>query len=214
LTPTPADRYIPLAVKERCPKVLRPPVALALVIDSSSSMTGPTRHGRSKLDAAIEAALVPVGMLEPSDLMAIASFDGAARTLSPLTSDLGTLRRALDSVEAGRGSRLDAGIRVGAESLDRAPLDYERHLVVLTDGLPNPSSPDDAVLQAETARARGITISAIGLGPDVDSKLLMRIAADPKRYYEAPDAEDLPQVFGALTWRPPPCGGTPMWPRR
>jgi hypothetical protein len=213
-TPTPADRYIPIAIKERCPKADRPPVDLVLVIDASTSMNEPTRQGRSKLAAALEAARVPIGMLAPSDRMAIVSFNNAARTLAPLMSDRAQLREALDGVVAERGSRLDAGIRAGAASLAGAPTEHVRHMVVLTDGLPNPTSPDDAAHAAEVARASGITISTIGLGPDVDPALLVRIAGAPERYYEAPDAEDLPTVFRALAWRPPPCGGTPMWPRR
>jgi len=211
-TATPADLLLPLLLRERCPMVDRQPIALTLVIDASTSMTGLTSEGRTKLEAALEAALVPIDMLEGVDTMALVTFNDTAHLLSGLTADRDQLTAALARVEAAPGSRLDEGIRLAHSQLSSTRPSTFRHLVVLTDGLPNPSTPEDALRAAEAARESEVVISTIGLGADVDAQLLRLIAGSPDRYYEAPDAEDLRELFALLAWRPPPCGGVPTWP--
>jgi hypothetical protein len=90
---------------------------------------------------------------------------------------------------------------------DRARL---RQLVVLTDGLPQPSTPDEARAAARAARDAGIEMAAVGLGDDVDHALLADVAGDPARYHFAPDGEDLRAIFVALSR---PIAACAPWPR-
>ena len=216
VTHTPAPprrRYLPLLLRERCPANLRRPIALALVIDASSSMTELTRAGRTKLQAALEAVLVPIGLLQPGsgDQMAMVVFNSNAVLLTPLTSDPVVLRAALLRVRVARGTRLDAGVRLGAQSLASARPGVDRRMVVLTDGLPSPTTPADARSAAAAARAAGIVIDTIGLGSDADPVLLADMAGDPRRFHLAPDGEDLARLFADLVWLPPACKG--LWPQ-
>ncbi|MEO8083260.1 MAG: vWA domain-containing protein [Ardenticatenales bacterium] len=215
-TPTPRPVYLPIGLREDCPKTTRPPIALAIVLDASTSMLEPTRQGRTKLAAAVDAASTVVSLLgaDARDGIALITFNDQAHLIAPLTDDKGALRRALGSVVAAPGSRLDAGIRLGAATLARpdVPMDAVRRLVVLTDGLPNPSTPADAIAAAQTARAAGIVVDAIGVGDDVDPGLLRAVAGDPARYHAAPDAEDIATIFADLRFIPPPCGGATFWP--
>jgi hypothetical protein len=213
-TPTPAPIYLPVLLDQKCPIVDPRPVALALVIDASESMKGPTRAGRTKIEAAIEAARVPVDLLDVDrgDRMTVVVFNAGARVVAPLTNDRAALNHALTQVTTSPGSRIESGVALAAAELATAHPASARWIVVLTDGLPSPSSPADALAAADAARASGIQIDTIGLGSDVDASLLRQMAGTPERYHEAPDAEDLAAIFADLAWRPPPCVGDPLWP--
>ena len=205
--------YLPLVLVEDCPKADRQPVAVVIVLDTSTSMTE-SQNGRTKLGAAINAALVAVNtLIQPEDAIGLVTFNAAATVLAPLTSDAAALRQALSLVPTGLGSRLDEGVRLGGELLAGAGAGSRRRLVVLTDGLPNPSSPADARAASEAVRARGIAVDTIGLGDDVDASLLAAMAGDPSRYHAAPGPEDLAGIFVDLALVPPPCGGNARWPR-
>jgi len=213
-TPTPAALYLPLLLNERCPIVDPRPIALALVIDASTSMDGPTRAGRRKIDAALEAARVAVDKMDPRrrDQMAVVVFNREARAVSPLTSDRDALRRALGTVQTIPGSRLDAGIRAAAGALAHAHPAATPWMVVLTDGLPDPGTSPGVLAAAGAAKDTGVVIDAIGLGADVDARLLGEVASGPDRYHEAPDAEDLSALFAELATWTDPCDIVRFWP--
>lgn len=215
-TDVPRPVYLPLALVESCPAVEARAVAIALVLDASTSMDAPTREGRAKIAAAVAAArtiVAAVAAAPGTAALAIVAFNDRATLLTPLTADHVALDAALDDVATAHGSRLDAGLRLGAEALADAPSGALRRLVVLSDGLPSPSTPADARAAAADARARGITIDAVGIGEDADPALLAAIAGDPSRFHLAPDAEDLATVLAELAVVPPPCGGVRLWPR-
>jgi Mg-chelatase subunit ChlD len=213
-TPTPEPRalFLPLLLREQCPKVEAAPLAIVLVIDASTSMRGMTRAGRSKLEAAVEAARLPVSWVGGRSRLALVAFNDRAWTLSELTSDRVQLGAALDSLDSAEGSRLDAGLREALRALESAEAGSERRVVVLTDGRPSPSTPADVRLAAAELRAAGIVLDSIGLGEDLDASLLAEIASSPDRYHHAPDAEDLSALFSDLRWTPPACGGAKLWP--
>ena len=55
--------------------------------------------------------------------------------------------------------------------------------------------------EAAAARAAGVTLSAIGLGMEVDDAFLTAVAGAGSRYFKAPMAEDLARVYGTLVVR-------------
>lgn len=213
-TSTPANLYLPLALKEHCATADRTPVQVVLVLDASTSMKEPASDGRSKLDAALDAARVPIRMLgQPGDAIGLVEFNAGARVLAPLTSDPAVLMAALDQVSTREGSRLDAGVALGTSLLVGRAGPAAR-LVVLTDGLPNPSTPADALWAASAAKAAGVQVDTIGLGHGVDAELLTAMASGRDHYHFAPDAADLAGIFQELALVPSPCGGATFWPRR
>ena len=212
-TPVPGPIFLPILLNDKCLPADIPPVAVALVVDASTSMKGATRGGRTKLAAALEAARVPIGLMtRPDDQLTVIVFNDAARVLVPLTHDRSALLAALARVTMAPGSRMDAGVRLAMAELDRAPAGAERRMAVLTDGRPNPTTPADAIAAADDARGHGIVVDTIGLGADVDPQLLARMALPPGSYHFTPDAEDLTLLFGQLAFVPPPCGGAIIWP--
>jgi cell division septation protein DedD len=213
-TPTPVPRpcFLPIALREPCPKVPDQPISLALVLDASTTMRGPTSTGRPKLEAALEAAAVAVNLMGPTDRLAVVTFNAAAHLVVPLTEDRQALLAGLATVRSAPGSLLDGGVDTATAELGRAHPGHTKRMVVLSDGLPNPTGPAESLAAAERARMEGILIDTVGLGTDVDATLLRAMASGPAHYFESPDAEDLARLFADLAWRPPPCGGRQMWP--
>jgi Mg-chelatase subunit ChlD len=183
-----------------------------MVIDASTTMLLDTRAGRRKLDAAVDAARVAVRLMGPRDSLALVTFNQAAELLVPLTGDPAQLEAGLQSIRPRQGSRIDAGLLAGTSALGAAEGGAVRRIVLISDGLPNPTGPAEALAAAESARSAGIVLDVVGLGTDLDRDLLLALAGSPEHYHEAPDAEDLLELFRDLAWRPLQCGGREYWP--
>ncbi len=213
-TPTPAPLYLPLALRERCPIVALRPVALALVIDASSSMEAWTRDGRPKREAAVEAAKRVVGLLGrgiAGDGIAIVRFHADAAVLAPLTDDRAALERALDGLTTAPGSRLDLGIGAATALLAATRPDTIRLMAAVTDGEIDEARRAITVGAGDEARTHGIGLHVIGIGADPANTMMMAVAGDGEHYHVAPDAEDLARIFDDLSFLPPPCPGA-FWP--
>jgi Mg-chelatase subunit ChlD len=215
--PTDAPRvvYLPLALKEHCdPTQLHADVAL--VIDASSSMLDPTREGRTKLAAAIEAVELFLGELNlPLDQAGVVQFNGDVELLQELTGDRSALLRSLDRIQVERQTRIDLGIQVAHEELKstRRRPGNQAVTIVLTDGKANPVGPDAAVREAAKAKADKITVFTIGLGDDLDLAALEAMASSPAHFYRAPDAEDLAEIYSKIAIEIP-CPAEDYWGRR
>ncbi|MFQ5460622.1 MAG: VWA domain-containing protein, partial [Anaerolineae bacterium] len=196
-TAVPRPVFLPVILWERCdPTVLSTDVAL--VIDISSSMEGPTRAGgRPKREAARRAALAFLDLLGPDDQAALVVFSEDARRLVPLGTDRRALRRALAELPRSRGTRIDAGLAMAVDVLTgpERNADHTPAILLLTDGRPTRSSEADVRGAAARARRAGLTVFAIGLGGDVNPGLLRDVAGDPGRYYPAPRSDDLAGVY-------------------
>ncbi len=202
-----AERYtahLPVAYRNHCPPVR---LDVALAIDGSSSMRAAGgAGGGTKLDAAVHAAKVFLAQLTlPGDRVAVVAFSGEATTVSPLSSDLGVLTRALDTLPTGSGTRIDLGLAAAAEALGPPSPNRLPAIILLTDGQPSGTTPDAVRAAAATVRARGIVVYTIGLGPDADLALLADVAGSPARAYPAPDEADLADIYRAIA-RAIPCG--------
>ncbi len=198
-TPTPGDAYLPLVHRYRCTPVEPASMALVLVLDSSTTMAAPAGDGRTKIEAALGVARSAVGALQhPGDRLGLVRFDAVARVVASLTADRLRLTAALDRIEVTtRGSLLDAGLQVGLDELQKSQA-AQRWLVAVTDGLPNPSTPADALAVVERARARGVAVDIVGIGPDQDEAVLLALAGSREHYWRSPSLEDLAVLFAPL----------------
>ena len=217
-TVTPHPVVLPLALREGCP----PPdafVDVALVIDASTTMREPTASGRAKLAVAMDGVrlfLDGLRLAPGHDRAALVAFNDRAEVLHPLSSDRPGLAAALDRVTVRQQTRIELGILAATRALMSAPLApgvRRRAMVVLTDGLPNPV-PAEATLQAaRAARAAGIQVFAIALGPHLDEAVTRGIADDAAHHFLAPSAEALAGVYAQVLTRVP-CPRDWFWPRR
>lgn len=215
--PTPAVfiAYLPVTVDEACEDA-RESVDVALVLDMSTSMQRSTSTGRSKADAAVEAAREFVALLGAGDRAAVAGFNDTAWPAAGLTGDREVVRAALAGLprRMAEGTRLDLALAEGGRLVAGAR--GQAVVILLTDGLPNrvPFPPggqqEDTVKAAAAAiKAAGARVFTIGLGGDGDvlDALLRAVASSPADSYDAPDGEDLAAIYRAIAGRIVGCTG-------
>lgn len=151
----------------------RPPVNLALLVDTSGSMEG------RPIEDARAASLALVESLKPSDRLAIVVFHSKTEVLLPSTTigdaDLGDVKEKIRTMRARGTTDMAGGLRDAIEEV-RRHLDKEgiNRVILLGDGVPNDSSP--VVALAQTAGASGISITSLGLGADYDETLMGKVA--------------------------------------
>lgn len=219
-TPSPRPRpiYLPMLLDQRCASK---PLAIALVLDASTSMARPLPEGGSKLAAAQAAArafLDGVALGPGQARVALVGFNRRAWPLQDLTADRAQLDAAIAALPAGmaEGTRLDLALDAGAAALAGDP-DAEQLLILLTDGLPNGvptpaggGSQEDVVREAAArARASGATLYTVGLGDPlaadpvdrIDPVLLADIAGDPARSFTVNAAAHLREAYAGIAAR-------------
>ncbi len=220
------DGCNPAPVKPRCvPDELHADVVL--VIDMSTSMHRGTRSGRTKHEAALEAARGFARQLDLAldgwgrqDQLGIVGFNDEAWTAVGLTSDRGAIEGAIDGLlgRVAEGTRLDLALAQGQAVLGQGPrLQPNAPVVVLlTDGLPNrvPVGPggtqEETVLGvARQVKGAGTVVYTIGLGEadDVLRPLLEGVATRADMYRYAPDGEDLAAIYREIAGRLQACDG-------
>ncbi len=214
IPPQPRPVLLPLLLREICvPEYRR--VAVALVMDASTSMLQPTGAGRSKLEAARAAAREFLDQLhlERGDRAAVVAFNADALILQPLTAEHPSLVAALNRIQAAPQTCLVCGIETGMQALAGREPTLQPVIIVLTDGRSNPRPASEAVAMAERAKADGIVIFTIGMGEDLDVEALEAIASRPIYAYRTPNAENLSDIYRAISVALP-CPRDVFWGRR
>ena len=181
--------FVPVKGKER------PPVAISLVIDRSGSMSE-----ANKLDYAIKAGKNVVRSLEPQDMLAITIYDDEVETIYPLSKvkDKDKVIKLLEGIKDRGYTNLSGGLEKGIAQLADKKFEGVRRVILLSDGLANrgETDPERIAKIGAQSRAKGIAVSAIGLGLDYDENLMELLAQrGGGKYYYVKDSEDLPGVF-------------------
>jgi Mg-chelatase subunit ChlD len=219
-TRVPRPLYLPLTLREQCVPGQKH-MDVALVIDASTSMQQDrTVSGRTKMEAAIEAAVAFVDTLAlPLDQVAVVVFNADAQVVQQHTGTRAEIDAALARLPqlVRQQTRIDRGIEVAHEELvgpRRNPAN-QPVMIVLTDGLANPEPASTAVRRAQAAKDDGITIFTIGLGKDdeLDIAQLVQMASRPGYFYRAPDGEDLLAIYRTIAVEIP-CPREQFWGRR
>jgi len=193
--------YLPAALRDYCAPAR--PFDVVLALDASTSMAG------EKIARSLEAARSFVELLPMPPVRAgVVAFNDTAQIVRPLTLDTAAVIRALEDLPVDEGTRIDRAIEAGVAALvggGNADPARQPVLVLLTDGKHAGSEAQDALDAAAGARRAGVTVFTIGIGPDADAALLIRVAGDPDRYFASEGGADLREIYrriaGAL-----PCG--------
>ena len=172
----------------------RRPVALALVLDRSGSMsepavqlavtggTGPDVETPCKLDYVKEAALRMLERMPNGDAVALITFDDEVRVEKPLTvlskSSRTAIAKVVHAIRTGGSTNLAGGLRAGIQQLQVGTSTYSSKVVLLSDGLANVGEVRPAVLGEIAAGAahNAIAISTLGVGPDYHLGLMSHVA--------------------------------------
>jgi len=158
------------------------------VLDTSGSMSG------NKIASAKESVRQAMRRLLDSDVFSLVTFATDARC--PLCSRRvdDDLRRVIESslreVRAGGQTALCAGLELGIERALAAPR-RTNLVLLLSDGQANVGETDVEAVgrRAMEARAKGITVSTLGVGYDYNEALMAEIAIDGGgRFYHIADA--------------------------
>jgi Ca-activated chloride channel family protein len=142
------------------------PVALSLLIDTSSSM-------EDRMVTAQDAAIGFVRRLRPTDMGEVIGFDSRAEVLQKFTNSPAELEHAIRKTVAGGSTSLNNAIYISLKSLKKIPVRQEEEIrrqaiVLLSDGEDTSSlvSFDDVL---DLARRSETAIYAIGLMEDAST---------------------------------------------
>lgn len=184
-----------VAVRARS-SVVRPPLALMLVVDRSGSM-----QEADKMTYVREGLLRLAARLDPLDRVGLTAFDHQAQVLLPVVpvGDGAALRAAIASLAPRGGTNLSEGLRVGYEALDAlAGEPVMRRVVLLTDAMANVGETDlhRIAHQARAGDARGVRLSAVGVGLAYRDEVLVEMARQGQgNHYFLDSPERIDRVF-------------------
>jgi VWFA-related protein len=164
------------------------PLAIALVIDKSGSMTG------GRLAAACEAAKSFTQLTNLTDPLALITFSNRAQKETDLTTVKNEILQKIDQIQAGGGTNYYDAIDEGIKTLIGHP--NRCAVVVLTDGEVGYDSTSIARI-TQLAKSNEITVFTVGLS--VSGAALSEVAhGTGGRYYHAPTEDDLKELYESL----------------
>ncbi len=162
---------IELAADPTAEAAARAPLALAVVLDTSGSMSG------DKIQQARESVVSLVERMRDDDEIAFVRYSDDAQLVQPLAR-VGRVRESLvdrvRSVEAGGGTAIPRGLSSGLSALEAASGGRVRRVVLVSDGLDDTRAQSERL--ASDAFERGIVISSLGVGLDFDESYMGSVA--------------------------------------
>ncbi len=156
----------------------KPPVDLAVVIDTSGSM-----QTDDKMVYAIDGLHKLLDELRPEDRLAIFAYSAGVTEVYPLSyvdaDNLGAFHDAVDTLEPAGATNLYAGLEAGFLSLlGAAEPDRARLVILLSDGRPSVGITGGAALTEMVWGyvLDGVSLSTVAVGADADPELMRSLA--------------------------------------
>jgi Ca-activated chloride channel homolog len=149
------------------------PLNLGLIIDCSGSMKG------FPLEMVKQAAQQLIYQLRPHDRLSVVSFDHQAKTVIPnqlVGADPSVLASKIDQLQAGGGTSIDEGIKLGIKELSATPSEGTAHAFILTDGENEHGDNDLCIKFASDSNENKITLHTLGFGEHWNQNILEKIA--------------------------------------
>jgi Ca-activated chloride channel homolog len=173
----------------------RLPLNLCLVIDRSGSMEG------EPLEYVKRACGHVVDLLDQNDVLSIVTFEERVDIVMPARRVLnkGLIKEHINRIQPGNTTNIYDGLTAGASQVATVRSEgYVNRVVVLTDGEPTAGVKEYSSIVGAAAeqRSRGITVTALGFGPEYNEELLAGIARrGGGNYYYIARPELIPEVF-------------------
>lgn len=174
LAARPGDTFyaeLNLEVDRAAGEVERAPLSLAVVLDTSGSMSG------TKMEEARRSVRKLLEGMRPDDEVAFIRYSDRAEVIQPLARvrDVrAELVARLSQLEASGGTNIPSGLAEGERQLARAGFSRVKRVVLVSDGLD--ASRGRAEDLARDAFARGVTVSSLGVGLDFDESYMASLA--------------------------------------
>jgi Ca-activated chloride channel homolog len=148
------------------------PLNLCLILDHSGSMKG------MPLLTVKEAAKELIKGLKSADRLSVVAFDHQAEIIVPCqqVTDPTDIFERIDKLQAGGGTAIDAGIKLGITQLIEGRQDRVSHAFILTDGENEHGDDARCIKLAEFATESNITLNALGFGENWNQNILEKIA--------------------------------------
>jgi len=149
----------------------RLPLNLCLVIDRSGSMEG------EPIDYVKRACGYVVDLLDQNDILSIITFSDTVDVVMPARRVVNKtlIKEHIQRIEIGNTTNLYDGMLVGCQQVAAVMSEQVlTRVLVFTDGEPTSGIKDFAsiVQLAADQKARGITITVLGFGPEFNEELL------------------------------------------
>jgi Ca-activated chloride channel family protein len=173
----------------------RLPLNLCLVIDRSGSMEG------EPLEYVKRACGHVVDLLDQNDILSVVTFEDRVDVVMPARRVInkGLIKEHLNRIQPGNTTNIYEGLNAGASQVSSVRSDgYVNRVLILTDGEPTSGVKDYSSIVGSAAeqRSRGVTVTALGFGPEYNEELLAGIAKrGGGNYYYIARPELIPEVF-------------------
>jgi Ca-activated chloride channel family protein len=175
----------------------RPPLSLAVVVDTSGSMAQ-----ESKIDFVRNGLGIMIDGLKDEDRFSLVTYDSEAVTVVPMTDVSGNrvmLRDAVLSLVADGSTNLfdglDQGYREVYANYDSA---RQNRVILLSDGNPTVGITDapSIIEMSRDFNSQGVGLTSIGLGTDFNVALMRDLALQADgNYYFLENAGAVSEVF-------------------
>ncbi len=154
----------------------RPPLNLAIAVDTSGSMQGENIH------SVRQGLLRMLDALEPEDRISLVTFDDTARIrVSHVSGDSPELLQAIQNLQASGSTNIYDGLRTAYEEVGAyAEAGLQNRVIMLSDGKATVGIDNDArMIDLATEYGNvGYGLSTIGMGGDFDVELMRGLAEE------------------------------------
>ncbi|GGE32268.1 VWA domain-containing protein [Streptococcus himalayensis] len=169
-------------------------LALSLVIDSSGSMEDYDPHDLRKKSASNLLNLLNL----KEDLVSIVDFDSSVRNHTLLLNNKEDLNSHISAIDSIGGTNIWAGLDRGIRTLIGDTSERNKVILLFTDG--QDSYYHDYSELTKKAKEKSIKIFTMGLGHDIDVKLLREIAENTDGYFfELATDTSIREAFSDIT---------------
>jgi Ca-activated chloride channel family protein len=149
-----------------------PPLNICLVLDASTSMSGP------RLNSVKETARQIIRTLKPEDIISVVTFNDVAEVIIPATrgQNINILEARISIITTSGGTEIGKGLEAGyAEIMRNLRPSYHNHIILITDGRTY-GDEDNCLTIAKQAAESGVTIHALGIGDQWNDVFLDELA--------------------------------------